>query len=344
MHLGLQVCTQLLPPETQLLLLSRLLHRDLANPRHKTNINADYAVPHPTLNGTSVLYPAPEDPPADSTPLSSRKSAPSKFLSFFTLPPQLGSSNLLYPLVKKNDEDGKSKGNAKIPLTISQFLLRKLRWLTLGTQYDWPTRSYPRPDPLPSDDSDLSDSSTKTGITPFPPDIAALTRSLFANTFEAQSGVVLLYAGKDYMPVHRDVSEMCERRLASFSLGCEGLFCLARDSVEANEEQGHEKEKDDAETKTITLRIRSGDVLVLDGEARWAWHAMPKVLPNTCPDFMRDWPVGSSGDVEIDLHDSDKEDGKSERDVREMQEKAFEKWRGYMKTRRLNISCRQVFE
>ncbi|KKY24530.1 putative oxidoreductase domain containing protein [Diplodia seriata] len=86
---------------------------------------------------------------------------------------------------------------------MAQFLASKLRWLTLGEQYDWPTRSY--------------------GVTrtPFPGDLAALVAALFRprHDIRPQSGVVLVYSGKDYMPVHRDVSEFCQRPLASFSLG-----------------------------------------------------------------------------------------------------------------------------
>lgn len=191
-------------------------------------------------------------------------------------------------------------------LHMAQFLLKKLRWLTLGQQYHWPTRSYSGHD-----------------STRFPLDIAALVRGLFPDNKRignAESGVVLLYSPKDYMPVHRDVSEQCERGLASFSLGCDGLFVVAKDSVEETEGVGGKEEK-----KIVVLRVGSGDVVVMDGETRWAWHAMPKVLAGTCPVFMRDWPAGSEGSVGV-------------------QEGAFERWKGYMAGKRLNISCRQVFE
>jgi alkylated DNA repair protein alkB family protein 1 len=44
---GLQLITGLLPPETQVLFTSCLMHRDLAAPGHKINLQADYDIPYP---------------------------------------------------------------------------------------------------------------------------------------------------------------------------------------------------------------------------------------------------------------------------------------------------------
>jgi len=180
---------------------------------------------------------------------------------------------------------------------MAQFLQKKLRWLTLGSQYNWNTRSYPSESP-----------------TPFPKDIAVLVSTLFQNAFTPESGVVLLYSPKDYMPVHRDVSEECQRGLASFTLGCDGLFIIARDKY-PDADEGDE----DREQEMVVIRVRSGDVVQMDGPTRWAWHAMPKVIAGTCPEWLEEWPVADGAPKE------------------------YEKWRGYMKGKRLNISCRQVW-
>ncbi len=45
--LGLLILPSLLPPETQKLLLARLVHRDLSNPRHQTNMHLHYQLPYP---------------------------------------------------------------------------------------------------------------------------------------------------------------------------------------------------------------------------------------------------------------------------------------------------------
>ena len=118
------------------------------------------------------------------------------------------------------------------------------------------------------------------------------------------------------MPVHRDVSEECQRGLASFSLGCDGLFIIARDK-----HPDADQVNEDREQEMIVIRLRSGDVVQMGGQTRWAWHAMPKVVAGTCPEWLQDWPVrGLEGEP-----------------------KMYEKWRGYMRAKRLNISCRQVW-
>ena len=122
-----------------------------------------------------------------------------------------------------------------------------------------------------------------------------------------------MYSPKDYMPVHRDVSEECQRGLASFTLGCDGLFIIAKDK------EGVDPDDEEREQEMVVLRVRSGDVVQMGGKTRWAWHAMPKIMAGTCPKELENWPVGEGTPRE------------------------FEKWKGYMRGKRLNISCRQVW-
>ena len=199
------------------MLLDHILHRELSNPLHTTNIHHDYDIPFP------------DTPPGSKHPAS------------FFMYPQSGKSQVFTPL---NPHSNHKR------LNTSQFLHKKLRWLTLGDQYDWNTRSYPAESP-----------------TPFPKDIAKLVTSLFEDAFTPESGVVLLYSTKDYMPVHRDVSEECERGLASFSLGCDGLFIVARDKY-PDEDEGN----DEREQEMVVIRVHSGDVVQMGGATRWAWQ------------------------------------------------------------------------
>jgi alkylated DNA repair protein alkB family protein 1 len=188
---------------------------------------------------------------------------------------------------------------------MTQFLVKKLRWLTLGSQYDWTTRLY--------------DKSTAMA---FPSDIARLVKGLFRGReeeFEPESGVVLIYGAKDYMPVHRDVSEECERGLASFSLGCDGLFILSREKENFTSVEGNGEEDENREMEMLVLRVRSGDCVWMGGVTRWCWHAMPKVMAGTCPEWLEAWPAEKGG------------------------RKEFEKWKGFMAGKRVNISCRQVW-
>lgn len=267
---GLQVIPGLLPPETQLLFASCLMHRDLADPGHKINLQADYNVPYPNT----------------PTPTA----APHRFDSSFFLRERAAAQDTLVP--KTPDPPHQHK-----PLNTEQFLYTKLRWLTLGEQYDWPTRSYAK------------------HATAFPSDLSALVTGLFPH-IRPQSGVVLVYSAKDFMPVHRDVSEMCQTSLASFSLGCDGIFVMAR---------GHDGGTGDDAPTTVAIRVHSGDCVHLSAQARWAWHAMPRTIPSTCPPHLASWPVGTPGATVAE-------------------EKAYKKWKGYMGTKRINISCRQVWD
>jgi hypothetical protein len=63
------------------------------------------------------------------------------------------------------------------------------------------------------------------------------------------------------------------------------------------------------------LRLRSGDVIYMTEEARFAWHGVPKVIPATCPPALKNWPA--------------KED-------------RYEAWRGWLGGKRLNLNVRQM--
>jgi alkylated DNA repair protein alkB family protein 1 len=262
---GLQVVRGLLPPETQVLFTSCLMHRDLADPGHKINLQTEYNIAYPPKPSAEALR-------FDNSFFTRERAAP---------------EDCLTPLVP-----GKQK-----PLNMEQFLYSKLRWLTLGEQYDWPTRSYSK------------------HATRFPEDLSKLVTGLFPH-IQPESGVVLMYSAKDFMPVHRDVSEQCQRALASFSVGCDGIFIMAR---------GEDDGVGENAPRTVAIRVKSGDCVHLTGEARWAWHAMARTIPSTCPPHLASWPVGTPNATAAE-------------------EKAFKKWKGYMGTKRINVSCRQVWD
>lgn len=158
------------------------------------------------------------------------------------------------------------------PITISQFLRRKLRWLTLGGQYNWTTKEYPSEAPPP-----------------FPKDIAMLVHSLFPD-MRPEAAIVNLYSPGDTLSVHRDVSEESRQGLVSISLGCDGMFVIG---LEDNVRQ---------RTQCLTVRLRSGDAVYMSGSARLAWHGVPQVIANTCPAWLSDWPAD-------DRHDSNASTG-----------------------------------
>jgi DNA alkylation damage repair protein AlkB len=250
----------LFPPTVQTELLSRLLHRDLSNPEHRTNLHLHY----------DVTYPG---PPRSSDTVSSQTNTSSP--SFFADNP----TRLLYP----------KDATLHKPVTVQSMLEKKLRWVTLGGQYDWTAKVYPEETPPQ-----------------FPEDVSKLLRAAFPE-MDAQAAILNLYSAGDTLSVHRDVSEDCDIGLISVSFGCDGLFLVSHDDGNGCE----------------IIRLRSGDALYMNGASRFAWHGVPKILPDTCPKWLSEWP--SSGE-----------------DVPGSAPGPYQMWRGWMGGKRINLNVRQM--
>jgi len=172
---------------------------------------------------------------------------------------------------------------SNLPLSIAKVMQKSLRWITLGGQYDWTNKVYPEEDP-PS----------------FPSDIAGLLEDLFPE-MKAQAAIVNIYSPGDTLSLHRDVSENSDKGLVSISLGCDCLFVV-----------GHGDP-----SHAVVVRLRSGDGVFMARDARFAWHGVPKVLPDTCPAYLKAWPAGAG---------------------------QYEGWRGWMDGKRINLNVRQMYD
>lgn len=244
----------MIPPTVQIELLSRLFHRDLSNSVHQTNAHLHYDMTYPGQGQTAEPC--------------------TQFPSFFTDDP----ARTIYP---------KDPGTHK-PMTVQNFLDKRLRWVTLGGQYDWTAKVYPEETPPP-----------------FPGDVADLLRAAFPET-EAQAAILNVYSAGDTLSAHRDVSEACDVGLISVSFGCDGLFMISHDDGAGCE----------------IIRLRSGDAVYMNGPSRFAWHGVPKIVPNTCPNWLADWP-SLSGDHANTASPSDS-------------------WKGWMAGKRVNLNVRQM--
>lgn len=241
---GLFLYPSLLPVEVQISLLDKLLHRDLSNPNHKTNLHLHYHMPE-----ASTLDPV--------------------LVSYF----DLERSSTILP----------KDSSVHKPVSMTQMLEKKLRWVTLGGQYDWTQKIYPHGEPPD-----------------FPTDVADLLRGVFPRV-DPQAAILNLYSPGDTLSLHRDVSEECDRPLISLSIGCEAMFLVANSDG----------------SESATIRLRSGDAILMSGASRYAWHAVPKVLPGTCPDSLQSWPAGAA--------DAD-----------------YEQWHGWLTNKRINLNVRQM--
>ncbi|KAH9208460.1 hypothetical protein DL95DRAFT_414745 [Leptodontidium sp. 2 PMI_412] len=233
---GLIVLPSLLPPAVQQSMLSRLFHRDLSNPDHKTNLHLHFDVQYPGARPSEEV-----DGAASKTSGASKEQK-----SFF------GDDPSRVAFLPKNPDEHK-------PLTTKAALKKKLRWMTLGGQYDWTTKAYPNGPPPP-----------------FPDDIASFIHKIFP-TMEPQAAIINVYSPGDTLSIHRDVSEKVDKGLVSISIGCDAIFIIGL----AN---------NDAPPVYEVLRLRSGDAVYMTGQSRLAWHGVPSIIPGTCPDYLEDWP------------------------------------------------------
>ncbi|QSZ36128.1 hypothetical protein DSL72_007253 [Monilinia vaccinii-corymbosi] len=207
---GLKVFPSLIPAKVQEELIRRIVHRDLLDPKHMTNLHAHYDVefPPPETASWDSIVATPKDP---------------------TVHPRA--------------------------LNYLEVMTKKLRWITLGGQYDWTNKVYPEEEPPK-----------------FPSDIANLVGGLFPD-MEPQAAIVNFYSPKDTLQLHRDGAESVDRGLVSISLGCDCIFMIALGNPKSDKDH-------------IAIRLRSGDVLYMQEESRFAWHGVPKIIPGTCPEYL----------------------------------------------------------
>lgn len=148
---------------------------------------------------------------------------------------------------------------------------------------------------------------------PFPSDVGGLLKGVFPD-MTAQAAIVNFYSPGDTLSMHRDVSEECDRGLVSISIGCDGIFVIGRNGSPAEESTPSE---------VLAVRLRSGDAVYMSGESRFAWHGVPQIIPETCPEWLQDWPA-SSQNLDAD--------------------EAYQQWKGWMRTKRVNLNVRQMWE
>ncbi|KAJ4299082.1 hypothetical protein N0V90_004326 [Kalmusia sp. IMI 367209] len=191
------------------------------------------------------------------------------------------------------------------PLDISQLLNKKMRWMTLGGQYDWTEKRYPDHAP-PS----------------FPSDVKELLEDIFGET-KAEAAIVNLYSPGDTLSVHRDVAESSDTGLISVSLGCDAIFVIGTslESRPTSDDTTSDAPPVSTEERVLAIRLRSGSAVYMSGASRFAWHGVPQIVSDTCPEYLEHWPAGEN-----------------------MGENEYEEWRGWMKRKRINVNVRQMWD
>ncbi|XP_050373232.1 alpha-ketoglutarate-dependent dioxygenase alkB [Argentina anserina] len=154
------------------------------------------------------------------------------------------------------EHEALSKGNSCKSISAS-VLLRKLRWSTLGLQFDWSKRNY-----------DISLPHKK-----IPDTLCQLAKKLAApamplgEDFKPEAAIVNYFGLGDMLGGHLDDMEAdWSKPIVSMSLGCKAIFLLGG------------KLKEDP---PLAMFLRSGDVVLMAGEARECFHGVPRIFTDS---------------------------------------------------------------
>ncbi|OWM76212.1 hypothetical protein CDL15_Pgr009858 [Punica granatum] len=152
---------------------------------------------------------------------------------------------------EENSVPSRGHGGKSISASV---LLRKLRWSTLGLQFDWSKRNY-----------DVSLPHNK-----IPDALCQLAKRMAAPTmpkgkeFKPEAAIVNYFGSGDTLGGHLDDMEAdWSKPIVSMSLGCKAIFLLGG------------KSRDDA---PVAMFLRSGDIVLMAGEARECFHGVPRIF------------------------------------------------------------------
>ncbi|KAI6103561.1 hypothetical protein F5141DRAFT_1189872 [Pisolithus sp. B1] len=197
-------------------------------------------------------------------------------------------------------------------------LVPKLRWANIGWSYHWGTKQYDFSKGKGHIDSRLRDL-CRSAVSSVPWDKVFGEDTLegwddddwktWNETYEPDAGIVNFYQTKDTLMAHVDRSEVCATSpLVSISLGNAAIFLIGGLT---------------REVEPIPILLRSGDGVIMSGPScRRAYHGVPRILEHTLPEHFGQSPLPADDGVDAS---------------------AWEPYRTYMRSARININVRQVF-
>lgn len=140
----------------------------------------------------------------------------------------------------------------------AQYFLDNLRWASIGPVYDWTWRRYRVDD----DHIKLPDYMVE-----FSKNVVSLVQGEHPHhqDFHPNAALINYYREGDKLCGHRDDAESDQTKpLVSCSLGCPAVFLMG----------GCDKSM-----YPTPILLRHGDVTVLSGQARTAYHGVPRIFP-----------------------------------------------------------------
>ncbi|KRY88595.1 Alkylated DNA repair protein alkB -like protein 1 [Trichinella pseudospiralis] len=190
-------------------------------------------------------------------------------------------------------------GKVGTELANNAELCAKLRWITFGYHHDWDSKVY---------------SNQERSL--IPRELVQLSRIIAGRVgyadYEPEATIINYYNGKTTMSGHVDTSERnLDAPLISVSLGQTAIFLI-----------GTSKPSDPPEA----LVLRSGDIVVMSGPSRVAFHALPRVICN----------------VRYSKRAFQEQQQQQQDDTFELVEEIDPLIVGYMNAHRINLNIRQV--
>ncbi|XP_052205365.1 alpha-ketoglutarate-dependent dioxygenase alkB [Diospyros lotus] len=176
----------------------------------------------------------------------------------------------------------------------ASLLLRKLRWSTLGLQFDWSKRNYDIYLPHSKIPQALCQLAQRMAIPAMP----------VGENFLPEAAIVNYFGLGDTLGGHLDDMEAdWSKPIVSMSLGCKAIFLLGGKS---------------RQVLPLAMFLRSGDVVLMAGEARECFHGVPRIFTD----------------------EENAEISPLERHLSDQNDLALLE---YIRTSRININIRQVF-
>lgn len=190
-----------------------------------------------------------------------------------------------------------------------QRIKSAMRWTTFGYHHNWDTKIY---------DEEMQ--------SPFPEDLSSLC-GLFAQAlgyadFKPEAAIVNYYPVGSTLSGHTDHSEPNKSApLFSFSFGQTAIFLIGGRSLEE---------------KPTAIYLQSGDVMIMSGESRLCYHAVPRIIKTQ-----------ASAALSLIIEDVDNADIKTRTIDKDLfhdvgNPQFWEPFSRYMDDSRININVRQV--
>ena len=199
--------------------------------------------------------------------------------------------------------------------------IEKLRWVHMGYHFDYNVVDY-----------------KAKQYFGFPENLALLTRTIAAvfkfPNYYAETGIINYYPEGASMGGHTDhYEEELQQPLISYSFGQSAVYLIGGAT---------------RDVKPKAIWVRSGDIMLMTGSSRVAFHAVPCIITKpspTTPANIGNCPLVSqkSDGIEIDQKESccDKENCQKVW-KNEMMKEDWKEFSKYLSTTRININIRQV--